>query len=66
MAIGHFTNAVESLQDPSLVYLVRLFQGQVFTRLNRFAEAEASFESALRLIPAAQSATEPALAGGAR
>jgi tetratricopeptide (TPR) repeat protein len=55
-ALREFERIEPQLDDPFLKYLARLFRGRSLSELNRDAEAEASFRSALDLMPEAQSA----------
>jgi len=43
--------------EPALGYLSRFFRGKALERLNRVAEAETAYRSALDLVPRAQSAS---------
>ena len=56
-ALAALNTAEPQLNDRDLIYLVRLFRGQAFERLDRLDEARAAYESALKARPGAQSAS---------
>jgi hypothetical protein len=56
-ALDLFAKVEASTRDPYLIYLARVFGGQVHETMKRPADAERSYRGALKTIPRAQTAT---------
>ena len=56
-AVAALTDAEAHTTDPSLLYLARVFRGQALERLNKAADAQATYRAALETVPGGYAAT---------